>query len=76
MSLDRRRFTGMLGGSAAAAAAPGFIEAGRSLRAGDVVDGEDLPAREASWYKKLEEGREECKLCPQACTGADAERGT
>ena len=76
MSLDRRRFAGMLVGSAAAAAAPGFTEAGSSLRAGDVVDGEDLPAREASWYKKLEEGRVECQLCPQACTVADAERGT
>jgi len=76
MSLDRRRFAGMLVGSAAAAAAPGFTETGRSFRAGDVVQGEDLPAREASWYKKLEEGRVECQLCPQACTVADAERGT
>jgi pyruvate formate lyase activating enzyme len=41
-----------------------------------VIEGEELPAREASWYKKLEEGRVECQLCPQACTVADAERGT
>jgi pyruvate formate lyase activating enzyme len=36
---------------------------------------DELPAREASWYKKLEEGRVECELCPQACTVADMERG-
>ena len=40
-----------------------------------MLDG-DLPAREASWYRRLEEGRVECQLCPQACKVADMERGT
>jgi pyruvate formate lyase activating enzyme len=44
-------------------------------RAGDVVTGDDLPAREASWYKKLPESRVECQLCPRGCQVADAERG-
>jgi len=76
VTFDRRRFAGILAASAAAAATPGFTEAGRALRVGEVVDGGELPAREASWYKKLDEGRVECQLCPQACTVADAERGT
>jgi pyruvate formate lyase activating enzyme len=76
MSLDRRRFTALLASGAVAAASPRRASAGRSLRVGQVVEGEDLPALEASWYKKLEEGRVECQLCPQACTVADAERGT
>ncbi len=76
MSLDRRRFTALLASGAVAAASPPRASAGRSLRVGQVVEGEELPALEASWYKKLEEGRVECQLCPQACTVADAERGT
>ena len=76
MTLDRRRFAGILAASAAAAATPGSAAAARALRVGEVVDGEELPAREASWYKKLDEGRVECGLCPQGCTVADAERGT
>ena len=75
MTLDRRRFAALLAGSAAAGVA-GRGRAGVSLRPGDVVDGGELPAREASWYRKLEEGRVECQLCPQACKVADAERGT
>ena len=76
MSLDRRRFTALLASGAIAAASSRPVSAGRTLRVGQVVNGEELPAREASWYKKLEEGRIECQLCPQACTVADAERGT
>jgi pyruvate formate lyase activating enzyme len=52
------------------------VGAARTPVAGALVDGEDLPAREASWYRKLDEHRVECQLCPQACTVADAERGT
>ena len=76
VNLDRRRFAALLAGSAAAAVSPRLTTAGRSFRVGEVIEGEELPAREASWYKKLEEGRVECQLCPQACTVADAERGT
>ncbi|HSN54179.1 MAG TPA: AmmeMemoRadiSam system radical SAM enzyme [Candidatus Sulfomarinibacteraceae bacterium] len=75
MTLDRRRFAALLAGSAAAGVA-GRGLAGVSLRPGAVVDGGELPAREASWYRKLEENRVECGLCPQACKVADAERGT
>ena len=35
----------------------------------------ELPAREASWYRKLEESRVECQLCPRGCRVAPAERG-
>jgi len=76
VNLDRRRFAALLAGSAAAAVSPRLTTAGRSFRVGEVIEGEELPAREASWYKKLDEGRVECQLCPQACTVADAERGT
>ncbi len=76
MSLDRRRFAALLACGAAAAGAPRATGAGRGLRVGEAARGEELPAREASWYKKLGEGRIECQLCPQACTVADAERGT
>ncbi len=44
-------------------------------RVGEAVPAEDLPAREASWYRKLPEGRVECQLCPRGCQVADAERG-
>jgi pyruvate formate lyase activating enzyme len=76
MSMDRRRFTALMAAGAAAAAAPVAVEAARSRRVGEIVEGDDLPAREASWYRKLAEDRVECELCPQACTVADAERGT
>jgi pyruvate formate lyase activating enzyme len=42
---------------------------------GAAVPADDLPAREASWYRKLPEGRVECQLCPRGCQVADAERG-
>jgi pyruvate formate lyase activating enzyme len=42
---------------------------------GATIDAEELPVREASWYKKLAEGRVECQLCPRACQVADQERG-
>ncbi|MGD9253655.1 MAG: hypothetical protein PVG92_06950, partial [Holophagae bacterium] len=72
MTIDRRRLV-VLGTAGAAcwwrAAASGARPTGRSAAP------DDLPAREASWYKMLEEGRVECELCPQACTVADMERG-
>lgn len=73
MSIDRRQLvilgaTGagglVLGGGGAAAAAAAARRAVTEPR-----------AREASWYRKLPEGRVECRLCPQACTVADMERG-
>ena len=76
MTIDRRRFAALVAGGIAAAASPVPSIAAKARRVGEIVDGDDLPAREASWYRKLEEDRVECELCPQACTVADAERGT
>jgi pyruvate formate lyase activating enzyme len=75
MTVDRRRFAALLAGSAVAASAP-VPAAARRMRVGEIVDGGELPAREASWYRTLDEDRVECELCPQSCTVADAERGT
>ena len=36
---------------------------------------DDPYVREARYYKKLEEGRVECRLCPRKCQVADMERG-
>ncbi len=76
MSLDRRRFAALLAAGAASAVSLREVGAATKHRVGEIIEGEDLPAREASWYRKLEEDRVECELCPQACTVADAERGT
>jgi len=76
MSLDRRRFAALLAAGAASAVSLRGAGAATKHRVGEIIEGEDLPAREASWYRKLEEDRVECELCPQACTVADAERGT
>lgn len=72
MKIDRRKMV-VLGAAGAAVALhpPQSRAAAHPPRA----SAGDLPAREASWYKKLEEGRVECQLCPQACTVADMERG-
>ncbi len=34
-----------------------------------------FPVKEAMYYKKLEDDRVECELCPRKCTIADMERG-
>jgi pyruvate formate lyase activating enzyme len=64
------------GGAAGAFLLPEWTLAAGRPRPGEVIDGGELPAVEASWYTRLEEKRVECKLCPQGCTVADAERGT
>jgi pyruvate formate lyase activating enzyme len=76
MSIDRRELAVLAGACAASALVPGWASGARSPAQGDVVDAEDLPAREASWYKKLDRRKVECQLCPQACVVADMERGT
>jgi pyruvate formate lyase activating enzyme len=71
MKIDRRRMV-VLG----AAGAASMLRASSAIPAGPARrDSDELPAREASWYKKLGEGRVECLLCPQACAVADMERG-
>jgi pyruvate formate lyase activating enzyme len=72
MKIDRRRLVVLGAAGAAGALGPPFL---RAAAPPPKVAGDNLTAREASWYKKLEEGRVECELCPQACTVADMERG-
>jgi pyruvate formate lyase activating enzyme len=76
MKIDRRQLVVLGAGGAVGALTARLAEPGQTPRVGEVVEGEDLPAREASWYRKLEGLKVECQLCPQACTVADAERGT
>jgi pyruvate formate lyase activating enzyme len=77
MRLHRRRLL-ELGccGATCALLAPRWLAAATELKVGEEVPPDELPAREASWYKKLEDKRVECQLCPQGCKVADAERGT
>jgi pyruvate formate lyase activating enzyme len=74
MTVDRRRFAALLASGLVASA--GSVRRASAIRVGEIIEGDDLPAREASWYRKLDEDRVECELCPQKCTVADAERGT
>ena len=76
MSLDRRRLAWLAAGGTLAAATPAWLGAGGTPRPGELVEGGELPAREASWYKKLDGNKVECQLCPQGCKVADMERGT
>jgi pyruvate formate lyase activating enzyme len=76
MKIDRRDLVVLGAGCAAGMLAPRWAGAGRTPEVGEVIEGEELPAREASWYRKLNGKKVECQLCPQACTVADAERGT
>jgi pyruvate formate lyase activating enzyme len=74
-SLDRRRLFGALGMGAFCALLNRPVLAVEKLAIGAVVEGDDLPAQEASWYRKLAEDRVECQLCPRACQVANLERG-
>ncbi|MFI5165343.1 MAG: AmmeMemoRadiSam system radical SAM enzyme [Thermoanaerobaculales bacterium] len=74
--IDRRRvLTAACAGAAAAAFLPRVADATGAPQVGAVVPPDELPAREASWYKRLPENRVECQLCPRGCQVADAERG-
>jgi len=76
MSIDRRKMIVLGAAGAAATLHPPLLRAAAAAaQRGSSAAGDELPAREASWYKKLEEGRVECELCPQACKVADMERG-
>ncbi len=76
MTIDRRRLAVLAAGCTAGALAPRWLVANQTLEVGALVEGEELPAMEATWYRKLADRKVECQLCPQACTVADAERGT
>jgi pyruvate formate lyase activating enzyme len=75
MSIDRRKLVVLGAAGAAAALHPQLLRRAAAVQRGSSAAGDELPAREASWYKKLEEGRVECELCPQECQVADMERG-
>jgi pyruvate formate lyase activating enzyme len=72
--VDRRQALALAAVAAAAAALPRRSGAAMQ-RVGAAVDPDELPAREASWYRKLADKRVECQLCPRACQVADVERG-
>ncbi len=83
-TLTRRQLAALAAGGACTAMLPRYLDGkqgggeqavNRQWTPGHLVRG-DLPAREASWYQRLEEKRVECRLCPQGCKVADAERGT
>ena len=73
--LDRRCLITLAAAGAACALMPRSTDALGTPPVGAPLDPDDLPAREASWYRKLPEQRVECQLCPRACQVADAERG-
>jgi len=73
--VDRRRVLVNACAGAAAALLRRPADAAPATPAGPGVASDDLPAREASWYRKLPEDRVECQLCPRGCQVADAERG-
>ncbi|MBZ5589471.1 MAG: AmmeMemoRadiSam system radical SAM enzyme [Acidobacteriia bacterium] len=73
-TLTRRELAAAACAGAAVALLPRSADAA-SPQVGDRIAAEDLPAREASWYRKLPESRVECQLCPRGCQVADAERG-
>ncbi|MCG6948769.1 MAG: AmmeMemoRadiSam system radical SAM enzyme [Acidobacteria bacterium] len=75
MTIDRRRLLALGAASAATGLCSPRLLATPAIQPGSPAAGDELPAREASWYKKLDEGRVECELCPQACKVADMERG-
>ena len=75
MTIDRRKLIALGAAGAAVVLHPRVPRPIAAAQRGSSASGDELPAREASWYKKLEEGRVECELCPQACKVADMERG-
>ncbi len=72
--LDRRRALTLGAAAAVAAAIPGRA-AGPTPPPGARLRGDDLPVREASWWRPLGDKRVECQLCPRRCQVADLERG-
>jgi pyruvate formate lyase activating enzyme len=70
-----RRAAGSLLAATGACVAFGRSLAAASPQRQGLIDSDALPAREASWYRRLPERRVECQLCPRACQVADSERG-
>jgi pyruvate formate lyase activating enzyme len=73
--ISRRDVLAAAGTSALWALLPPAGDAAVPPAPGSPLYGDELPAREASWYRKLPEQRVECQLCPRGCQVADAERG-
>ncbi len=70
-NVDRRRFL-LSSCSLAAAAAAGRWLSPAGARA---ALGDKRFVREASYYRKLDAGKVECRLCPRRCVVADQENG-
>ena len=60
MSIDRRKLVVLGAAGAAATLHSSLLRTAAAVQRGSSAAGDELPAREASWYKKLEEGRVEC----------------
>jgi pyruvate formate lyase activating enzyme len=72
--IDRREVLALAAVSAAGALIPQPARPG-TPPIGATFEGGELPAREASWYRRLADRRVECQLCPRGCQVADLERG-
>lgn len=73
-AIDRRRALTVGTAAALALALPRRAAAGPPP-VGARLGSDELPAREASWWRSLGEKRVECQLCPRGCQVADQERG-
>lgn len=72
--LSRRKLlkAGIVGTCAVCAGNIPFVS---TVSASGRYDKEEFPAKEAMYYKKLDDLRVECELCPRGCKIADLERG-
>lgn len=78
-TVSRREFVkaGITAAGALCLGCPDALAASESA-AGAVITGQrdgEFPLYEAMFYKKLEDARVECELCPRECRIADLERG-
>ncbi len=80
--LERRRLLAALAAGGCGACLGGALSPTGALaqdaRTGPSLEAprsEDVPARPARWYRKLDGLRVECGLCPRRCRVADLERG-
>lgn len=74
MPFDRRRALSLGAAATLGLALPRGARAGTPT-VGARLGSDDLPAREASWWRALGDKRVECQLCPRGCQVADLERG-
>lgn len=78
LHLSRREFlskTPMGICALSAGAALSFVEPGGSGISQAATQADSFPLKEVMFYKKLDEKRIECEICPRKCRIADLERG-